>query len=287
MILDVQVSGAGSLVGVKPPQIDSDPNFSIERLPDTSEDVIKKDASGMRGTRLFRYIVTPRQPGTHGLPNVTFGYFDPKLRGYREHRWSSQPLTVSGRSVIDQQRVSQLTQSDIGPNVDATALSPGRIGDPNPLQRPLVWLLFALPLLGLIGVEGRQLSARIERANPARRRAAQAGKRARRALSELRQVNADAAARDFYATLSKTLLTYLGGRTGSALTGATQAELKETFATAGIPDDLQRAIRVELEQCDFASYSPGASSDESMIEALARIEALIKRLDDLTIEVKS
>ena len=59
------------------------------------------------------------------------------------------------------------------------------------------------------------------------------------------------------------------------------------LTTAGVPDELQQAIRGELERCDFASYSPDAASGESMTEALARVEALIQRVEGLAIEVIS
>lgn len=90
--LSIQISGSGN---IKDAQIQ--PNFQIPGLKvydDKPTQEIKKTASGVSGTKTFKYALVPENPGKFTLPSLEISYFDPKKGSYETLTTPSYELSV-------------------------------------------------------------------------------------------------------------------------------------------------------------------------------------------------
>jgi hypothetical protein len=277
LIMDVTLSGRGALLGVQPPVIAESETFDVELMPGQSDDELLKDEDGMRGKRVFQYIVTGTKPGKSRTPEVRFAFFDPSREAYQTHRWPGVALEVSGRAVGSAQDSDALVDDDIRPNAPTQELTD--YAPLQPLKTAWFWLLLGLPLLGVTGLELRHRVVAALGANPDKRRARGAHGKALKRL-----VLAEAAAKqglvqDFYGQLDRSLAGYLEERVNVPVQGMTHDELRTACLEAGYGDALVQRLIDERDNCDFARFAPTSNVDASMKEAAQRVRELLAALN--------
>src|SRR5690606_19322290 len=87
--LSIRFTGRANLKLIDAPKLGLPPDF--ESYDPKIVDKISVNGSGMSGSREFQYLLIPRHPGTYDLGPMTFSYFDPASRTYKQ--LSSEPLT--------------------------------------------------------------------------------------------------------------------------------------------------------------------------------------------------
>ncbi|MCA9517466.1 MAG: protein BatD [Myxococcales bacterium] len=277
MVMRVEVQGAGNLLTLKAPRLASAPGFDVQPLPSTADDVIDKSEDGMRGKRVFQYLVTATQPGTQTTPTVRLAYFDPQARRYETREVPGVKVEVTGTALGSQPSAAALSGEDVRPIFEDSALESDR---PEPLaQTPLYWAVLLLPLAAFVAVEVRFRLRRRDHQNPGQRLAKDAYANARKRLRAAERAVRDDLVKDFYGQISRTLIGYLEERANLPATGMTHDELRQAARQIGYDEALVDGVIVELENCDFARFAPQGSASSRMRETLDRVSELLRKLD--------
>jgi len=284
LILEVVVSGQGNLVGVKPPVITPNPAFDVQVLPSNNDDELRQSASGVRGKRVFQYLITPLEEGRLTTPAVEFAFFDTQAARYRSLSYPGVSLKVtapSARSTVTSPIAGALPQGeDIGPTLHGVSLGEG--GSAPWVGSTPFWLGVLIPLLGFLAVEARvrALQHREKHAGKHRERGAYGKGKKRLKLAE--QALKEGLVGDFYDHINRTFTFYFEERLNVAARGMTHEALRAVLQGGGYEGDLIDAVIVELENCDFARFAPSQDAEEDMRDALDRAQRLLRRLDAVT-----
>lgn len=83
LILDVEATGRGNFDALQPPVVISGDAFTVTAIDPVRPGIVTHDATGVHGTRRWRYRVVPEKPGTHPTPVAHLAYFDPHTETYR------------------------------------------------------------------------------------------------------------------------------------------------------------------------------------------------------------
>lgn len=284
LILEVVISGQGNLVGVKPPLITANPAFDVQVLPSTQDDDLRQSASGVRGKRVFQYLLTPLEEGRLVTPVVEFAFFDTQAARYRSLSYPGTSLKVTTQSGQERKGspvAGAVPQGeDIGPTLHGVTLGDG--GRARWVGTSPFWLGLLLPLLGFLVVEGRarvQLH-RLENAGKHRERGAYGQGKKRLKLAD--QALKEGLVSDFYDHVNRTFTSYFEERLNVAARGMTHEALRGALQGYGYAPEMVDDLIVELENCDFARFAPSQDAEEDMRDALDRAQRLLRRLEGVT-----
>lgn len=289
LILEAVVSGQGNLVGVKPPVITPNPAFDVQVLPSTHDDDLRQSPSGVRGKRVFQYLITPLDQGRLVTPAVEFAFFDTEAGRYRSLSYPGTSLKVTAQSglAVQHSPVAGAVPrgEDIGPTLHGLTLGEG--GRAPWVGTPPFWIGLLLPLLGFLVLEGRARAQlhRLENAGKHRERGAYGQGKKRLKLAE--QALKEGLVSDFYDHINRTFTSYFEERLNVAARGMTHESLRASLRGFGYAPELIDGLVVELENCDFARFAPSQDAEEDMRDALDRAQRLLRRLDGITPKERS
>jgi hypothetical protein len=213
---------------------------------------------------------------------MTFPFFDPAAGQYQQLETGPIAVEVTPGSGADiargDVRPKDLKQSGVRPIRYNSALA---ADDPDwyrgwPVR--IVLVLFPLAYLGVMAYA--RVTAFVRRETPyarQKRAHAMAFKRLKAAAAMLAKGTADAAL--FFAELSRVIHEYLAYRIRREVTGLTLEQVGTALREAGVDPALaERTVR-ELENCDFARFTPAGSRREEMEAALERTRGLLVDLE--------
>jgi hypothetical protein len=248
--LRLHVSGEGDFGRVSSPML-SDGDGWKAYTPTAK--FIPGDQIGYRGEKIFEQPLVSTQPGTRGVPEVHFSWFDPSLRRYQQAQ--TPPLTVqiapapAGSSVAGSPRSG--TVPDLAGNEPGPAWRPdhpdqgGRVGSLRPRYFQPVFL--AVPPLVLIALSTGWLLMRrgdrsVERARIAPTLEPES------LATELARYAAANDARSFFETARRAMRPRLASKWTLAPSAVTTDEVAARF---GADSDVARVFML----ADEASYS--------------------------------
>lgn len=237
------------------------------------------------GHRQYQRVLVPTVAGDLTIPAIDYSYFDPQAEEYVTIR--SQPLQVmvtgNGSTSSGQPATQPATADPFNSNFGAEGLQPLKdapakwqlAGEPL-VRRAGFWLLWALPVLALVGHWGWQQRQNRKLRNKTVMRSQKAAKKAQRALAEIKK-----RPEDVQKSASQILLTYLTERFNRPVTGLTHHELSNLLETEGVSTEIaQKTVRC-LEDCEMGRYSPSDYPGKEN-DTLAQVAGVI---DDLESEL--
>jgi len=267
--LTVRVRGTGALGRLATPAL-SIPGFRV-RAPRDREQRMDVSTSRIGGELLFRYWVVPEKGGVQRLPAVRLAYFDPRTGAYQLAQTRPLALNVRGDpSVAGGDPDDHFIAPDIRLLHDGTTI--GSVSAAPLHRRPWFWLLALLPPLGFAGLLVWQ---RLRGGGGAAGGRLRTRRRLRDAGLHLRGNRAA----QFFAELARVLDERLAEALGQSPRALTRPQLAAGLTERGFPDELIQRISDELDNCDFARFTPAASAPEEMRAALERTEALVEDID--------
>ncbi|HJL27787.1 MAG TPA: BatD family protein, partial [Polyangiaceae bacterium LLY-WYZ-15_(1-7)] len=287
LTLTATVQGTGNVrdVRLELPDIDG-----LQVLQPEIDDQILHPGERVGGTRVFKWLIVPQQPGEHVIPAMTLNLFDPAAETYRPISTPELHITAAGNAVAPAQPdpaqgTTEPTEIEAEPAPTPSADHAAAFG---PLRReaalergsapvssqPWYWaLLIGLPLLFSIGLGVAKLRAR------APDEQATARSRAKERLGDAKKRAAAGEARPFYAAITTALQAALESRLGEPVSGMTHEELRSVLRGRGMEEDLVRRVLDELESCDFARFSSAGGSASEMDACLGRVRGLLDAID--------
>ncbi len=276
LTLRLDVSGSGNIRTLPEPTLNLPPTFEVYP-PEMSEEV-EPAADGVRGRRVYEYVIVPREPGRMTIPPVELAYFDPGRGAYAVASSDAIDLTVIG---------------DPGP---APALPGGRARTGVDLQREDIrfiriaaptfrarggslfrtaafWAVAVLPLVALGGaVAVRRHRDRLA-GDVAWARSRRASKVARRRLARAESLCSPDRHREFHAEVGRAMQGFLGDKLNVAEAGLIHDDVRDTLAARGVEAAVIDACLDCLESCDrerFAPTEPDAAAMQAMLDEAGR-----------------
>ena len=282
LTLRLDVSGSGNIRTLPEPTLDLPPAFEVYP-PEMSEEV-EPAADGVRGSRVYEYVIVPREPGEVTIPPVELAYFDPERGAYAVASSDPLALTVTG---------------DPGP---ATLLPGGRARTGADLQRADIrfiriaaptfrarggslfrsagfWTIAVLPLVALAGaVAVRRHRDRLA-GDVAWARSRRASKVARRRLARAESLCSPDRHREFHAEVGRAMQGFLGDKLNVAEAGLIHGEIRAALAARGVETTLVDACLDCLERCDRERFAPAEPDAAAMQAMLAEAGRAMTELD--------
>lgn len=279
--LTITVSGTGNLQHVEAPVIEFPSDFDVTDPKIT--DNINTRGNSVTGSRTFEYIVIPREAGDFTIPAATFSYFDPQSHTYKTLTTEAYTLKVEKGKGGDVTTVSSANQKDIKfLSKDIRYIKTnGKAFHPKKAEfyaSPWFYVGIFLPLLLLVvfvivwkkSMETRQDVALIKdrRANKV------AKKRLKRAGQLLKTEQKE----DFYVEISQVLWGYMSDKFHIPLSQLSMDTVEEKLKQKNVPDEDARDFLDTLNQCEFARFAPGDSS-QMMNEMYQRAHDFMTKIE--------
>ncbi len=277
--LRVTVEGEGFLKPVQPPILDPPPGIRIQEP--NSEESITIRSGVMISRKTWEWLMLPASPGQVAIPQVRFGWFDPKSGRYREQVEDGLVLTVvpgdgesggtlPGGRLVQQGRDIQyikLAQDDL------------ELGS-RPVHREgwFQLLVVAPVLLFPVGIlAGRWYALRTGDVRKVRSRKARA--RARKKLVSAGKLVDGKAGAEFHEAVARTLVDYVADRFDRSSSGLTYDDVEHLLVSRAVQAGLVRRFRDCLESCDFARYVPAAGQSGRRSETLKEVRDVLDQLE--------
>jgi uncharacterized membrane protein len=281
--LKLKINGTGNLKLADHTKLTFPADFE-SYTPKLSTD-IKNTVAGSSGSKTWEYLVIPRHAGTFTIPAVKFAYFDTKAQKYKELSSDNFVINVEKGSAADNQGavVQGYSKEDVkflGSDIryinteNVTLLKQGSIL----LGSVLMWILYLLPLLGLliiIFVRRKQIK---ENSNWKTVRSKQANKVSRTRLKQASvhiRDNQDAA---FYEEVMKAAWGYMSDKLGIPLSELTKDSVVEALQHKQVNVELGQRLVKLLDQCEFARFAPTAVQS-SKLDLYTEAEFLINEFE--------
>jgi len=280
--LRVQIVGEGSLNAVDAPEIADLSDFKKYEPKVTTSSDVNRDT--FRSEKTWDYVVIPLAPGEQEIPPVTFSYFEPEEKIYKEVTSERIPISVARGDGSGGSFLPAVAQSDVRrlrSDIHYIKLAPEGLSDHSGefYRSPLFAILVMLPLLADAGiaVAVRLRAPSQERSRQRRERRARAT--ARKRFKEARRRMSPGTSRAFYAAVAQALTDYVGDKFDTSGAGLTHQRIEELLAEHGASEAQRAAYHRTLEACDYARFAPASSSESQMQRTLENAEKVLIGLE--------
>ena len=282
LTLRLDVSGSGNIRTLPEPTLNLPPAFEVYP-PEMSEEV-EPAADGVRGRRVYEYVIVPREPGRMTIPPVELAYLDPGRGAYAVASSDAIDLTVIGdpgpapalpggraRTGVDLQR------EDI--RFIRIAAPTFRAREGSLFRTAAFWAVAVLPLVALGGaVAVRRHRDRLA-GDVAWARSRRASKVARRRLARAESLCSPDRHREFHAEVGRAMQGFLGDKLNVAEAGLIHDEIRAALTARGVETDVADAYLDCLERCDRERFAPTEPDPAAMQAMLAEAGRAMTDLD--------
>ena len=261
--LVVTVSGNGNLQHIEPLDFEFPSDFDVTDPKIT--DNINTRGNSVTGSRSFEYIIIPRSAGEFTIPAATFVYFVTKSKSYKSLQTPEFALKIekgSGdagvTSIASNKKDIKVLGTDIRfIKTTENAFAPKR-GEFFATPWYFVILLLPFLLFVLFVVIWRKKIE--ERQNVAEMRNRKADKVARKRLKTAEKLLGQNKKEEFYVEISRVLWGYMSDKFKIPLAQLSMDTVEAKLKEKNLSDESIRDFLDTLNQCEFARFAPGDSS---------------------------
>mgnify|MGYP006276347085 FL=1 len=260
--LTLQISGKGNIKLVDDPDIQVSPDFEVYD-PEISTN-INAAASGVSGSKTFKYLIIPRVAGNYSVGPFEFSYFDTDTETYKSFNTpeynitvkkgdakASQGLTIRSGSKRDIQYLGEDIRYIHTGNMNLQPLGSYFFAS----QRFYLWLiipLFIFIVLAVVFVVSRK-NARNISLQKEKKATKIAKKRLKRSENFLKKQQTDA----FHEELSEAIWGYLSYKFDISLAELSLDAVRDKLTKKDVSSELIDAFTETLEACEYARFAPG------------------------------
>jgi hypothetical protein len=258
----VTISGTGNLQHIDPLDIVFPPDFDVTE-PRVSDNINTK-GNTVTGSRIFEYVIIPRNEGTFTIPAATFSFFDPQTNSYKTLKTNEYQLQIekgSGQlsvSNTSSQKDIKVLGSDIrfirASNFNLKPLGVSFFGS----SRYYAALLLPILLLVIFIIVWRK---QIEiRSDVALMRNKKAKKVARKNLKAAKKLLDEKNKEQFYLEISRALWGYLSSKYHIPVSQLSMENAASKLMQLNVSEEHINNFVETLQQCEFARFAPGDSA---------------------------
>ena len=265
------------------PELGFPPDFEVYP-PDVTERVEPND-DGVRGSKIFEYVVVPRAPGPVTIPAVGWVYFDIDAEAYAVAASDPISLTIAGdpteapagpagrlRTGVDSRTAGHPVHPDS--RCPASARSAARS-----IRSVQFWTMVVVPMIAVAGaVAARRHQDRLT-GDVAYARRRRASRLARQRLARAESLRSPDRHREFHAEVGRALQGFLGDKLNVAEAGLIRDEIRARLTSRGVAGEVVDAYLGCLERCDRQRFAPTEPDAAAMQEMLTRAGQAMTDLD--------
>lgn len=274
-----KLRGTGSLEGVTPPAIAASDALRVYPLQTSGQ-----ASAGERG---FEQVVIPLRPGTVGLPETRFSYFDPEARAYRTI--VRPPIALAVRApvpgsatpevvgaVAPKPRVEELGRDIVFIKDDPGTLVPAATAT---YRRASFWVLLAVPFAVWVGAVVYDRRRRRLRGDVRYARFTRAGRAARTAIAGARQKLGAGDHVAFYDAVARAMTEYLAAKLDLPPGAVTADAVADRLSRHAIAPQVAHDLEAFFATCEQARFAPASDGQADVERTLARADAIVRALE--------
>ena len=282
LTLRLEIAGNGNIRTLPEPELDIPTGFELYP-PDITEHV-EPTTDGVRGRKIFEYVIVPRTPGQMTIPPVEMAYLDSEQGTYIVAGSDPIVVTVSGevptevggsggrvRGGIDLQRQDIRFIRIATPSFRVVGASLPRTF--------LFWTVLLTPLLAVAGaIAARRHRDRLtgDVAYARRRRASRV---ARQRLTRAEALRSPEQHREFHNEVGRAMQGFLGDKLNVAEAGLIHDEVRASLAARHVGSVVVDAYLSCLQDCDRERFAPTEPNVAAMQDMLTRAGRAMTDLD--------
>lgn len=278
----LEVSGTGNIRTVTPPELGFPADFEVYP-PDVTEQV-EPSGDGVRGRKVFEYVVVPRAPGNVAVPPVELAYFNSDTDAYAVATSDPITLRITGdvsdapAGVGGRRRTGIAAQQDI--RFIRIAMPTFRPIGASLFRSAGFWVVMVMPLFAIAGAVAMQRHQDRLRGDVAYARGRRASRLAKQRLAKAESLRSPEQHREFHAEVGRALQGFLGDKLNLAEAGLVRDQMRAHMTARGVSDDLIDPYLACLEDSDRQRFAPTEPDPVAMQEMLARAGQAMTDLDE-------
>jgi len=261
--LSITISGTGNLQHIDPLNIEFPTDFDVTEPRVT--DHINTKGNTVSGSRIFEYVIIPRNEGTFTIPKAVFSFFDPQTNSYKTLSTTEYTLQIekgSGQlsvSSTSYQKDIKVLGNDIRfIRTSNFKLKPASVAFFGSHQYYAALLLPVLLLFIFIIIWRKQIEIR---SDVALMRYRKANKVARKNLKTAKKLLEEKNKELFYMEISRALWGYLSDKYHIPVSQLSMENVVAKLTQLGVSQQTTDKFSETLQQCEFARFAPGDSSE--------------------------
>lgn len=278
--LTVKISGTGNLKLINNPKLEFPDGFEVYD-PDITDDFSAKDGN-LSGTRTFKYLIIPRNPGKYEIDPIHFAYFNPSTQSYHELNGDKIQLNIGkgdpnsnaqGYQLSDKQSVKDLgndiryikTSSNLS-SVNSSFWNSGAF-----------WGWMSVPFLLFIVALFFKKKQEKDEGDVGKMQNRRANKLVNKYLGQARKSLKSNDKNVFYQSILSALDNYLSNQLSMNTASLTKENIREKLLEKNVSSSLIQQLESIQEECEIAQYAPIISKSNEMI--LEQAAEVIKKLE--------
>lgn len=285
--IKLTVSGSGNIELFDVPRMVFPPDFDVFD-PETRSN-INVSPSGVSGTRVFEYLIIPRNPGTFTIRPLEFSFFDPARNAYIAERTPEYTIVVErgddASSVVTYGgSVRQEGIQIIGADIRHIKLPPYQF-------RPLgvfffrsntYFLMLLIPVLLFVVVLIVWRKQMKMRGNSSLMKTRRATKVAKKRLKAANRFMKEGKESDFYNEISRALWGFLSDKLSIPAASLSMDNVRNRMVAGKASEETIKQFIDVLEQTEYTRFAPGSKSEnmdkiyKSAIVIISKIENELK-----------
>jgi len=281
--LTVNISGNGNLELISLPKIEF-PNDFETYDPKTKQD-ISVTAAGTKGKRTFEYVLIPRFAGEFKLKPVSFSYFDPKTKSYKQLssesitlnvlRTDGESLSSGGAHLAPKKENVQIIGKDIRfIKTDEPELKRKESGF---YRSTLFYALSTLPFVGMGASIFLFGFFRTQNSDLNALKSKRAGGIAKKHLAKATKL-LNGENEPFYDAISLALFGYISDKLVIPFSELNREKIEETLQSKKVSSDTKEKLKKALDECEMVRFAPGIIRGKE--EMLSASKQIIEELED-------
>ncbi|MGR3174327.1 MAG: BatD family protein [Candidatus Scalindua sp.] len=287
--LSINIRGEGNIQTIGEPVITPGDEKDFKIYPAETDMTITDRGEGIRGEKLFSKVIEPQHEDIDFIPVISFSYFDPELEKYKTITHDPIPIVVEHSdleipirfSLEDAEKVKgqvKILTKDILPIMsDLYSFKNQGFAIYN---RPLfLAFIFLTPILVVIVCIYVQRHRELLQTDVGYARKRRALSRAKKQLSNARQLIPLDKPSEFYSTLAKTVMEHIADKLNLASASITSDNISGILESRGVSHDVIKELKQCLESCDYGRFSASQHSKDQMVRTLDTAEEFIMHLE--------
>lgn len=275
--LTVNISGEGNIKSISEPKF---PGMVGVRKYDTVSSVnISKANYSVTGSKIFKTVVIPERPGIITIPEISFSYFDPGAKKYKNIKSSPLRLEILPSSRPVSANLPPVGSGGIdilGQDIRFIKTELGKKPNGNIKNTASNILLIITPIFFLISLGYNRYDFFVS-GNSGIIKSRRAYKEFNKKISGLEK--SFAGIEDFYGAIFDLTIKYLSDKSRVVLSGCTFGEIENVLLQKNISPENIKTVRDILENADFVRFTPVADKNINMKMEADRIRTAIRNIE--------
>ncbi len=287
--LSINIRGKGNIQTIGEPVLAPGDEKDFKIYPAETDTTITDRGDGIKGEKLFSKVVEPQHEDIDMIPAISFSYFDPELEKYMTITHNPIPIVVEHSeveipirfSLEDAEKVKgqvKILTKDILP-IMSDLYSFKNQGFAIYNRPSFLAFIFLTPILVVIACVYVQRHRELLQTDVGYARKRRALSRAKKQLSNARQLVQLDNPSEFYSTLAKTVMEHIADKLNLAPASIKPDNISGILENRGVSHDVIKELRECLESCDYGRFSASQHSKDQMVRTLDTAEEFIMHLE--------